>query len=310
MKISFVELCGFRGFREKVRFDLPNGFVVLNGRNGSGKSTVLDAIDFAITGTINKFASRNARGGGLDEHIWWVGRGQPEAYYVSVGFVDDAGTPFTITHTRERGSDRSAEEIAGRFCQTDGGVPPATVMQTTLIRDELIAAFSLDLPEQARFEAVRTAIGSILGPDYSKRTKAIADAAEKAKDAQQHRVQQRQNELGRALGELTEARSAAERSSNVADALQLLDGLDLALPEALAARIEAVRTLIFEKRGALQQLEGARQRAIEVQGEFGFFNSEAGRAAMTAAEAAVAEGSASRLWRRNGWARSSSRTRS
>jgi DNA repair exonuclease SbcCD ATPase subunit len=32
---------------------------VLNGRNGSGKSTVLDAIDFAITGTINKFASRN-----------------------------------------------------------------------------------------------------------------------------------------------------------------------------------------------------------------------------------------------------------
>ena len=48
MKTSFVELCGFRGFREKVRFDLPHGFVVLNGRNGSGKSTVLDAIDFAV----------------------------------------------------------------------------------------------------------------------------------------------------------------------------------------------------------------------------------------------------------------------
>jgi DNA repair exonuclease SbcCD ATPase subunit len=288
MKVSFVELCGFRGFREKVRFDLPHGFVVLNGRNGSGKSTVLDAIDFAVTGTINKFASRNARGGGLDEHIWWVGRGQPQAYYVKVGFADDAGTPFVITHTRGRGSDRSPEEIAGRFCQTDGAVPLATVMQTSLIRDELIAAFSLDLPEQARFEAVRTAIGSMLGPDYSRRTKAIVDAAEKAKDAQQNRVQQRQNELGRVLGELTEARSAAERSSNVADALQLLDGLDVALPEALAARIEAVRNLIVEKRSALQRLEGARQRAVELQGELGFFRSAAGQEEMTAAGAAVA----------------------
>lgn len=289
MKIGFVEVCGFRGFREKVRFDLPSGFVVLNGRNGSGKSTVLDAIDFAITGTINKFASRNARGGGLAEHIWWVGRGQADAYYVTVGFVDEAGTPFTITHTRERGPDRSPEEIAARFCQTDATVPSVTVMQTTLIRDESIAAFSLDLPEQARFEAVRTAIGSMLGPDHSKRTKAILDATEKAKDAQQNQVQQRQNELGRALGELTEARSVAERSSNVADALQLLDGLDVALPETLAARIEAVRTLVVEKRGALQQLEGARQRVVAVLGELDFLNSAAGQAAMTGAGAVVAE---------------------
>jgi chromosome segregation protein len=289
MKIGFVELSGFRGFREKVRFDLPSGFVVLNGRNGAGKSTVLDAIDFAISGTINKFSTRNARGGGLDEHIWWVGRGQPEAHYVTVGFVDDAGTQFEITHTRERGPDRTLEEIAGRFCQAGGVVPPATIMQTTLIRDELIAAFSLDLTEQARFEAVRTAIGGIVGPDYSKRTKAIVDAADKAKDAQQRRVHERQGDLGRVLGELTEARSAAERSSNVSEALQLLDGLDVALPEALAARVEAVRTLIVEKRSALQQLETARQRSVAAQGELAFFRSDAGQGEMKAAEVAAAE---------------------
>jgi len=114
MKVDFVELCGFRGFRGKVRFDLPNGFVVVNGRNGSGKSTVLDAIDFAITGTINKFSVRDAKGGGLDDHIWWVGRGQPEAHYVQVGLVDDVGEPFVITHSRERG-DRSH---ARRNCRT------------------------------------------------------------------------------------------------------------------------------------------------------------------------------------------------
>ena len=76
MKLEFVELSGFRGFRDKVRFDLARGFTVLSGRNGTGKSTVLDAIDFALTGTINKFSVKAAKGGGLDEHIWWVGQGK------------------------------------------------------------------------------------------------------------------------------------------------------------------------------------------------------------------------------------------
>jgi DNA repair exonuclease SbcCD ATPase subunit len=73
MKLEYVELAGFRGFRDKTRFDLPPGFVVLSGRNGTGKSTLLDGVDFALTGTINKFAVKEAKGGGLQDHIWWVG---------------------------------------------------------------------------------------------------------------------------------------------------------------------------------------------------------------------------------------------
>jgi chromosome segregation protein len=57
MKLDFVEIAGFRGFRDKMRFDLPPGFAVLCGRNGAGKSTVLDAIDFALTGTILRLIS-------------------------------------------------------------------------------------------------------------------------------------------------------------------------------------------------------------------------------------------------------------
>ena len=54
MRFSYVEVAGFRGFKDATRFDFPAGFVVLTGRNGAGKSTVLDAIDFAFTGTIDK----------------------------------------------------------------------------------------------------------------------------------------------------------------------------------------------------------------------------------------------------------------
>jgi chromosome segregation protein len=55
MKLEYVEMAGFRGFRDKVRFNLPSGFAILSGRNGTGKSTLLDGVDFALTGTINKF---------------------------------------------------------------------------------------------------------------------------------------------------------------------------------------------------------------------------------------------------------------
>jgi chromosome segregation protein len=287
MKVSFVELCGFRGFREKVRFDLPSGFVVLNGRNGSGKSTILDAIDFAITGTITKFSVRGARGGGLDEHIWWVGSGKPEAHYVSVGLQDADGDPFIITRSRERGTDRTPEEIAERLCDSAAPIAAETLMQTTLIRDELIASLSLDLPEQARFAAVRTAIGGMLGPDYSARTNAIVEATTSARNAQQTRVQQRQDELGRMLGDLTEARSTAERSPNVSEALRMLEALGITLPETLAERIEVVRSAIVDKRGSLQQLEAARLRSVAIQDELLFFNSETGQAEIHAAEAII-----------------------
>jgi hypothetical protein len=105
-----------------------------------------------------------------------------------------------------------------------------TLIKTTLIRDEQIAAFSLDLPEQARFAAVRDAIGVLVGPDYADRTKAILDAANTAKNRQAERVSNAQKDLGRLLSELTEARSLAERSSSVSGALQVIESIEPSLP--------------------------------------------------------------------------------
>ena len=85
-------------------------------------------------------------------------------------------------------------------------------MQTTLIRDELIAGLSLDLPEQARFAAVRAAIGGIVGPDYSDGPQPLSQPRTPRKRDITTGSKETQNELGRVLGEVTEARSNAERS--------------------------------------------------------------------------------------------------
>ena len=275
MKLEFVELSGFRGFREKVRFDLARGFTVLNGHNGTGKSTVLDAIDFALTGTINKFSVKAAKGGGLDEHIWWVGSGKAEAHFVSVGFVNDAGDKFVVSRSRESGCTLQPSEIITRLCgkRSAHTATVETLLRTTLIRDEFIAGLSLDLPEQMRFTFVREAIGSLVGPDHSERTAAILNAANAAKNRQEGRIKEIQSELGRTLGELTDARSLADRSTDLSEALKVIESLPISLPPGLAERIEVIQRLIAERRLVLLQLDGVRVRLIEVDTEAAFFSS-------------------------------------
>ena len=242
MKIAFVEFAGFRGFRDQTRLEFPDGFVVLVGRNGSGKSTVLDAFDFLLTGTINKYAVTAAKGGGLTDHIWWVGEGSVARHYVSIGFRDDAGE-FVVTRSRERGLEMHEQELADRLCLVESpSVDWAKIlMQTTLLRDETIAALSLDLPEQARFAAVRSAVAGLEGKNHSKRTAAILSAATANKATMERRLDEIQAELSRRLGALTEAKSAAERQPDVAEATAIIDRLVPHLAENTSDRLEGLR---------------------------------------------------------------------
>jgi chromosome segregation protein len=282
MKLSYVEIAGFRGFRESVRFDLSAAFTVLSGRNGSGKSTLLDAIEFALTGTMSKFVVTSARGGGLDDHVWWVGKGKAEDQYVSVGFISDDGEPFQVTRSRARGSNTPIDEIMRHLSsgQSAASTSLETLIKTTLIRDESIAGLSLDLPEQARFTAVRAAIGGLVGPDYSNRTAAIVSAATAAKTRQEQRIKAGQDELGRLLSELTEVRSLAERSTDLSEALKVVESFtpSVLAAQSVADRTSALRHLVAEKTMSLREIETARTLAESLLPEVDYFNSPAAQA--------------------------------
>ena len=132
MKVTYLEIEGFRGVREKIRLELPPGFAVISGRNGVGKSTVLDAIDFALTGSMNKFDVTEAKGGGIEEHICWVGEEAADAHYVTVGFADAQGEAFSVTRTREKGLVGAPTEILAKLCRPGwvGRASMGTLMQT------------------------------------------------------------------------------------------------------------------------------------------------------------------------------------
>ncbi len=295
MRLSYVEVEGFRGFRANTRLDLSAAFTVLCGRNGSGKSTLLDAIEFALTGTMSKFDVTSAKGGGLDEHIWWLGHGKAGNQYVTVGFDGDDG-PFQVTRTRAQGSDTLPEEIMRRLSNGRSAATLDTLIKTTLIRDESIAALSLDLGEQARFAAVRAAIGGLVGPDYSKRTAEILAAANTAKARQDQRIRVGQDELGRLLGELTEARGQAERSEDISDALRVVDSFMSALSSAPVAedRSSVLRQHLAERRIALREIETARTLTESLLPELNYFSSPEAQLEIANAQASQASATKAR----------------
>jgi DNA repair exonuclease SbcCD ATPase subunit len=265
MRLDFIEICGFRGFRDLVRINFGRGFTVITGRNGVGKSTLCDAVEFAITGSIDKYAVEKAAKESLSDYLWWRGEGVPKAHYVTASFVDDSGNPFAITRTRERGSDRSPEEIQAALCQ--GPAPDDALRQltrTSIIRDEWIAALSLDLTETERFDLVRSALGALEGSEAGSRAKLVVTAAEAAHAKDEAAYEAARSRLADRLAQQSETQAALSRSGDVSGALQVIAAAAPDAPTELTARLTAGRNALANGRTRLGRMGEALQLGREV----------------------------------------------
>lgn len=249
MKLDYVEVCGFRGFRDKARIDFGSGFTVVTGRNGVGKSTLFDAVEFAITGLIEKYAVEKAAKESLADYLWWRGAGEPEAHYVTAVFVTDEGKSFKITRTREGGADVSPEEIEANLCS--GPAPENALRQltrTSIIRDEWIAALSLDLSETERFDLVRSALGAIEGAEAATKAKDIVTAADAAHGRNETAYENARVKLSERLTQQSEIQATLSRSGDVAAALEVVSAIVPNSPTDMMARLEAARSALADGR--------------------------------------------------------------
>ncbi len=287
MKLDFVEVCGFRGFRDFVRINFGRGFTVITGRNGVGKSTLCDAVEFAITGSIDKYAVEKAAKESLSDYLWWRGEGVPKAHYVTACFVDDSGKPFTITRTRESGSDRSPEEIHAALCR--GPAPDDALRQLTrtlIIRDEWIAALSLDLTETERFDLVRSALGALEGSEAGSRAKQVVTAAEAAHSKDDAAYEAARSRLADRLTQQSETQAALSRSGDVSSALQVIAAAAPDAPTELTARLAAGRNALANERARLGRMGEALQLGREIAAAQAVYNAPEAVANREAASAA------------------------
>lgn len=265
MKLDYVEVCGFRGFRDKVRIDFGGGFTVITGRNGVGKSTLFDAVEFAITGLIEKYAVEKAAKESLADYLWWRGAGTPQAHYVTAAFIRDDGEPFTITRTREGGASRLPEEIRAALCR--GSAPEDALRQltrTSIIRDEWIAALSLDLSETERFDLVRSALGALEGAEAAVKAKEVVTATDAAHTRNEAAYETVRSRLGERLTQQSEIQSSLSRSGDVSAALATVAAAVPETPADMVTRLGAARGVLADGRARAARIADAVEAGREL----------------------------------------------
>jgi DNA repair exonuclease SbcCD ATPase subunit len=93
MRLTSLTLSNFRGFEQEQTIDLGGDVVVLWGPNGTGKTTVLDALQWLVVGDIPRLRRSTLK---KDEDVV-TSRYATGAPYVSVCFTDHADTQVEVT---------------------------------------------------------------------------------------------------------------------------------------------------------------------------------------------------------------------
>ena len=227
MKLAYVHLCGFRGYRKAVRIDFSDSFTIIDGRNGAGKSTIFDAVEFALTGTISKYLDAKSGRESVDDYLWWTGDGEVLGNsFVEVGFRDKEEI-VSIRRTPLDTQSAAPDALLDRL--VDAEFAPRQAMaqlcSSTIIRDEHIARLSLDLKEGDRFALLRDAIGAVDAEDWIRRAQAISSTAGTRMKNAAAELEEAKLVLANAARQVDEARAALPAASLVGQAVERLQGV-------------------------------------------------------------------------------------
>ena len=227
MRLSYIDISGFRGFRDRVRVRLEDAFTVIDGRNGVGKSTIFDAVEFALTGTISKYLDAKASGETVNDYIWWGGDGPlPSERHVEVGFRNGA-EECSVRRTPFDAVDVDITNVTEKL--VDSEFAPKTAIEqlcaATIIRDEHIARLSLDLKEGERFTLLRDAIGAIDADEWIRKASRLASEASKRHGAASEELDLARDKLSNLVIHLDEVRAELSSASGVGEAMARLRAL-------------------------------------------------------------------------------------
>jgi DNA repair protein SbcC/Rad50 len=262
-----LHLDGFGCYRQPTEADFSDvDFFALTGPTGSGKSTLIDGLCFALYGTVPRWGSQNAIAQAL----------APAANACRVGLVFEAGgRRYAAVRALGRDKRGAVHTREARLDLLDPAVPAGAPL------DEVLAASVAHLAEGP--DPVKAKVQDILGLSYEHFTQSVLLPQGRFSDFLQAEPRRRQDLLVELLAfgvyekvgqrARERARRAADRMQDAQRARDELTAATQEDEERAAARVRELETLgpvIDERlralserneqvRQALQQAEAARQ---------------------------------------------------
>lgn len=266
MKISYVEMCGFRGFRTRTRIEVPSGFLVVGGSNGSGKSTICDAIEYALTGSIRRGTEHKERGESIQEYLWWRGGQSAQPTYVEIGLLSEDGSRTAI----RRGPAGCVSTPPARLETlllapgSDTADRLAQLCRTAILRDEEITSISVDLKEADRFAFVRGALGTADFGPVSERLHEVGRVLDASGETASRDYDRERTQAASLATRISQARADAAAASDVKPATSELARFT-SIPETdLSALMSSASKKLAEHRRRAEGLSDCLRRISDV----------------------------------------------
>lgn len=230
MKLSKIIISGFRGVKKVLEINLPSGFIVICGRNGSGKSTICNAIEFALTGQLQEYNTHSERSESIKDYIWWRGSEPPKESFVKLEISNGLADPFTIERNYLGSSSKVEKDLINYLVDTNISPldPLKQLCQTTILRDEQITDLSINLPETERFKLAQIAIGGNKLQTITSRIEALYKSLRERHNLKKSEYEKLRERISDMTARLSEARVRTITSEEVTNSkMQIRDILKL-----------------------------------------------------------------------------------
>ena len=229
MRLSYVQVVGFRGFRELTRVEIPPGFAIIVGSNGSGKSTVCDAIEFALTGNIRGSSDHREKGESIHDYLWWRGPRPPAENYVEIGLTNAQGATVVVRRSPTELTVTPSARLEDLLVTGGPALenPLGQLCRTAILRDEEITRLSVDLRETERFEFVRSALGTADFRTADESAKRVGDLLKRHHETARRDYELQRDRIAQLTTRMSQARTQAARAGGLAEAeATLKEGLE------------------------------------------------------------------------------------
>lgn len=262
-KMRLLTIKDFRGIR-KMEIDLSADLVLIHGRNGTGKTSVFDALEWALLGEVEHIDDIAAEGDSRPPFINLFSEDGVAAVNLQ---LESAGTTVTLSRSIGLDGNRSLrfEERAygdNRLALIDILGEQARNLNIGNLRDLTRSSNFLAQATLRRFFSKRpderyAAVSYLLGThDYAKFlkklndvreefTKAVANAGSELSELAQQ-IELKQGDLRRFTSQLVHSPVGAELDSRIEQVLSLI-GRDLVAFGSEISQIPLSRPLLFEE---------------------------------------------------------------